>query len=445
MKRITRFTCPLLLSVTLPAFANTLELRVTTFADEDDGQCSLEHCSLREAISAGNAAGQAKIYLRAGDYRLGLPNARDADGRIIDEDANLTGDLDVRGELTIVGKGIYRTTVRGESLDRVLEVQPEGRLSLRALAITGGNTPYRGAGLENHGSAELVDMMLSGNFTAADSVIGQGGGIHNTGRLLILRSTVGANRTTGSATDTGRGGGIYNSGELYIRNSGIVANSCGDAQNSGEGCGIFSSGQADIARSYFWLNETATGSGAAILNHGQLLLSNSTLSGNRGSGTSSAALQNGSAGVDNRSVTLKLVHSTIASNQVRGLTNEATINLRNSIIGGNTLAGQPSNCSNGDSIISYQESGLLLGQAYGNNCPATLYVPDSSIFVNHLFPLSIVGEGMAGTYAHRLRPTSFAIDSGWGACSSHDQRGVARPRDGDGDGRALCDLGAYEY
>src|SRR5690606_25812823 len=105
----------------------------------------------------------------------------------------------------------------------------------------------------------------------------------------------------------------------------------------------------------------------------------------------------------------------------------------------------PSNCSNGDSIISYQESGLLLGQAYGNNCPATLYVPDSSIFVNHLFPLSSVGEGMAGTRAHRLRPTSFAIDSGWGACSSHDQRGVARPRDGDGDGRALCDLGACGY
>ncbi|MHA6493573.1 CSLREA domain-containing protein [Pseudomonas borbori] len=442
-----RYPWTLLLAAALaaPLTANALDLRVTTLADEDDGNCSTEHCSLREAVSAGNAAGQAKLYLKAGDYRLSRQNALGPDGRIIDEDANLTGDLDIRGELTIVGKGRFRTILFGEALDRVLDVQPEGHLQLRALTITGGSTPFRGAGMKNQGSTKLVDVLISGNFTATSAVDGQGGGIYNTGSMLILRSTVGANQTTGSESGTGRGGGIYNTGELYIRESQITTNRCSDPKNSGEGCGIFSTGQADIARSYFWRNESSTGSGAAILNHGQLLLSNSTLSDNKGTGSNSAALQNGSAGADNRDVTLKLVHTTIAGNKARGLANEARVNLRNSVIAGNTLAGQPSNCTNSGSVIGYQAYGLLIGLAAGDGCAASHYIPDSSTFINHLYPLSSAGEGTASTRVHRLRPSSFAIDSGWGACSSHDQLSVSRPRDGDGDGVAICDLGAYEY
>ena len=30
------------------------------------------------------------------------------------------------------------------------------------------------------------------------------------------------------------------------------------------------------------------------------------------------------------------------------------------------------------------------------------------------------------------------------ACPATDQRGVARPQDGDDDGEALCDIGAFE-
>ena len=45
-----------------------------------------------------------------------------------------------------------------------------------------------------------------------------------------------------------------------------------------------------------------------------------------------------------------------------------------------------------------------------------------------------------------VNPMGQAIDSGNNiTCETIDQRGWGRPVDGDEDGSAICDIGAYEY
>jgi len=49
------------------------------------------------------------------------------------------------------------------------------------------------------------------------------------------------------------------------------------------------------------------------------------------------------------------------------------------------------------------------------------------------------------TQTHALLPGSPAIDAVVGACAvTQDQRGVSRPQDGDANGSAICDSGAFE-
>jgi hypothetical protein len=50
------------------------------------------------------------------------------------------------------------------------------------------------------------------------------------------------------------------------------------------------------------------------------------------------------------------------------------------------------------------------------------------------------------TWTHALLPGSPAIDAGTPSrCPTADQRGYARPEDGDGDGNPICDIGAFEF
>jgi hypothetical protein len=50
------------------------------------------------------------------------------------------------------------------------------------------------------------------------------------------------------------------------------------------------------------------------------------------------------------------------------------------------------------------------------------------------------------TFTHALLFGSPAIDAGDNsACPATDQRGFVRPMDGDDDGTATCDIGAFEH
>lgn len=75
-------------------------------------------------------------------------------------------------------------------------------------------------------------------------------------------------------------------------------------------------------------------------------------------------------------------------------------------------------------------------------------------YLNALDSIAPLQDNGGPTWTHALRPGSNAIDGGdalFGCVDRgaqplvFDQRGAARVVDGDGDGMAVCDVGAYEY
>ena len=140
-------------------------------------------------------------------------------------------------------------------------------------------------------------------------------------------------------------------------------------------------------------------------------------------------------------------NSTIANNNPAGIYNELSLTVINSTVSENFVGID-------STLSSFTLSNSILANNVGLDCH-TLgaanssggnLVEDGSCGI----PGALSGDPMLGgltaSPAHfPLLPGSPAIDAGDNSlCPATDQRGAARPFDGDGDGTATCDLGAYE-
>jgi CSLREA domain-containing protein len=371
--------------------AQAATLTVTTVADElnNDGDCSL-----REAVRAANldaavdacAAGSGAdvILLPRGNYRL----TRLGFG----EDAAATGDLDIMADLAIRGAGADVSVIDGVALDRVVHVMDDVNAAIARVTIRNG------VGGPDFGQGGIYE----------------GAGIANYGTLVVADSVVRDNRAPsvcfGITCVAPRGGGIFNDG-----------------------------GTLTLVRSTVSNNVAAFGGGIANA-VGVVTVQNSTVSGNTGEASGGGFTNAGTIVLENSTVSFN--HADISGG---GVQNAGTLETENTILAGNTRnpvvgTGGP-DCNGQLQSRGYNLIGDTTGCAIGGTTTGDLSGVDPL-----LGPLQNNG---GETPTRALLPDSPAIDagnpgSGATACFPTDQRGVARPQDGDGDGQLRCDMGAFE-
>ena len=316
-----------------------------------------------------------------------------------------------------------------------------GACSLRAAvqesrSLPGGDTIILPSGLyvltiagAGNNSATSGDLDISEELTilgaGARTTIIDGNRLD---RVFDVRNPVpvvisGVTIRNGAAPGLGDGGGIATvNGPLTLTDVAFVGNSAG--RNGGA---IFVSGGSTVLTGVSLIgNSAGDGGGGIVMKTGTLLLTNVTISGN-------TAVNDG-GGLQANNVTATLTNVTISANSagVGGGISQTigSVRLKNTIVANNTGG----NCS--DPVVS-----LGNNLDSGNTCALT--GPGDLINVDPMLgPLQNNG---GPTDTHALAAGSPAVDAAANAgCPATDQRGAARPFDGNGDGTATCDIGAFE-
>lgn len=224
-------------------------------ANPGDGTCATvgSICTLRAAVQEANTlAGADTINIPAGTYLLAIAGAG--------EDASASGDLDITGDVTIIGAGAASTIIDANAIDRVLHITGVFAVNISGVTISNALSGANGGGIYNLGALTLTNVAVSGNTAQI------GGGIFNEGTLTITKSAISGNTATGLADSSG--GGIFDSGTVNLTNATISGNS---ALSSGGG--IYNSGTANltnvtITNNTADSNNSSGGFGGGIYNSG---------------------------------------------------------------------------------------------------------------------------------------------------------------------------------
>lgn len=358
--------------------------------------------------------------------------------------------------------------------------------------VFSGNGHRQTGGALSHFNAQLdiIDSVFTGNTTQ----YGDGGALQ-----LVSSSVTISGSTFENNTAAGNSGAIrvnlQSSDILTIEDSIIAAN---NAYQKGAGMLLSGSGQKLIARTRIENNTSQIGRGGGIYSIGSLQLDEVSISGNRvlsGNGIG--------GGLSLRDGNLTLTNSLVTGNSsgMRGTAIHVeaptgTVDISNTTISANSLY-----YSNGSYTSGFEKSNVFLQTAATslNNVTITgnelspggafvaalvfdsLPVPavsiSNTIIANTVdFPDCISADPIAlgadvivednecggspitldpillpladnggPTLTHLPDTGSPAIDAGDnGTCAATDQRGIARPADGNADASAICDIGAVE-
>jgi len=155
--------------------------------------------TLRAAVNAANAQGDADTIVLA-------PNLATV--------ALTAGELAITSPLTIRGTGANRQTIDAGGTSRVFNVRPGATATVSDVTLANGrSTGFGGGAVRNEGTLTLRRVPVR-NSTAADA---DGGGVFNVGTLAVSDSTFTANTA-------GAGGGLFNGGTATVVNSTFASN-----------------------------------------------------------------------------------------------------------------------------------------------------------------------------------------------------------------------------
>lgn len=238
--------------VTLAGPATAADIRVTRYDDPAPGACSVEDCSLREAVISASADSTSdRILLSAGSYNLTRAG--------VGEDEGLTGDLDVYGDVEIIGAGATMTTIDANGIDRVLYFEklfPADQPRLEGVSITGGlgdGTDTAGIRIDSSTDLTIERCEIFGNDNGTNGFGAIKASIGTT--LILIDTTVRDN--LGGGLDISQGAAqmfnvtLSNNGGNEISATGAAAvycNHCTIRDDGGDAeINLFSSATLELA------------------------------------------------------------------------------------------------------------------------------------------------------------------------------------------------------
>jgi hypothetical protein len=471
-----------------------------------EGDCSGwgNSCSLQSALSAASS-GQ-EVWVAAGTYTPGTD--RSATFQLKDGVAIYGGFAGDETDRSARDPAAHQTVLSGEigasgdTIDNSYHVVTgsgtDSTAILDGFTITLGyaidNFPEnKGAGMYNsYGSPTLNNLVFNGNWGSS------GAGIYN-----YYSSPALTHVTFSSNTALWDGGGMNN----YVSNTTLTdvtfINNTANGGASCEGGGMYNFDSDPVLTDVDFIGNSALYDGGGMYNDvSDPSLTNVTFSGN--SAGNGGGMYNGSGFFESNVSNPTLVNVTFSNNTAQwnggGMYNNTNSNPTLTNV---TFSGNSSTNSSGGGMYNYYNSPVLTNVTFSGNTIIGMVISHGSptltnvtfsgngigiyndmsnpVIKNSIFwgntdkQLYFWGGSPTVTYSDvqggypgvgnidadphlsslsnyggftpvlPILPGSAAIDAGDDAsCPTTDQRGVSRPIDGDGDGVAVCDMGAFE-